>query len=224
MADTADILNTLSPDDIASRRRNRHGVAQGYLAPLTGHCTSLRSFHYHSTADFFDGARQRPQAIVADWIQHMSDETQRYAEIAAFIVSVQPNLRELLFEHGPDIDYFVRAFGQRYHTAFRDLQSHTDSLPMDHLFDTHLLPVLVAGPWPRLKKMTVMGIGHWKPIDAWSERATPAEIAYLHSKTLDFRDKVLQLWDAVPEGCEVLVRDEASRPFYNIRADLDNAF
>jgi hypothetical protein len=64
--------------------------------------------------------------------------------------------------------------------------------------------------------MVVRGIGHWKPINAWSEEATPAEIAWLHRKTVDFRQKAMDIGDAVRAECEVEVKDEASRPFYRL--------
>ncbi|KAF1952470.1 hypothetical protein CC80DRAFT_174714 [Byssothecium circinans] len=217
-ADEPHILQNLAPTQIALYRRDRPGPIQGYLHDLTGHCTSLRSFHYLSTAEYFDGSYTSNPHTRARWTLQVTDENSRYAELASFIDSVKPTLREFYFEHGPDIDYFGTAFSQRFHGSFTR-QTLTVPLPMDRFFDTHVLPILTAGPWPKLQTMTVKGIGHWKPVDAWSADATPAEVAWLHAKTRAFREKVLGIWEAVGEGCAVLVGDEAGRPFYRLWDD-----
>ncbi|KAF2642636.1 hypothetical protein P280DRAFT_467960 [Massarina eburnea CBS 473.64] len=202
-----------------SHRRDRHGAVQGYLAELTGRCTSLRSFHYLSTAEFFDDSHNQLPHASEHWHLLVTDENTRYGELAAFISSVKPTLRELLFEHGPDMHYFdTTASSRSYHASFTDHKLHIP-LPMDAFFDNHVLPVLTAGPWPRLQSMTVRGIGHWKSINAWSADASPEQIAWLHAKTAGFREKVLDLRGAVGEGCSVVVEDEASRPFYRFEAD-----
>lgn len=208
-------LGILSDSEIASHRRHRHGVAQGFLADLTGRCTVLRSFHLLTTAELVEGSTIWFMRRSRSWLDDVADDNRWYAEIGAFIDSVKPTLRELLFEHGPDIDY---APYRQCHPVFAG-PSHDARLPMDIYFDSHILPVLVSRPWPSLRRMTVKGMGHWKPIDPWKEDATPDEIRWLHKKTREFRDKVVMLWDAVGEGCEVVVEDEASRPFYRFQSD-----
>jgi hypothetical protein len=147
------------------------------------------------------------------WPISVADESRRYAEIGAFIESVKPTLRELVFEHGPDVEYYSTVKGQAYG------QAPDVPLPMDTYFDTYVLPVLVSGPWPRLTSVAIRGIGHWKPLDAWREEATDAEVDWLHAKTADFRNKAIMIWEAVSAGCEVVVEDEASRPFYRFQDD-----
>ncbi|KAF2690161.1 hypothetical protein K458DRAFT_426981 [Lentithecium fluviatile CBS 122367] len=213
-----EMLIALNAPNIESHRRTRHGALQGFLADLTGRCTALRSFHLLTTAEFFDGSFTSFSQPNSQWPKEVADENRRYGEVGAFIESVKPTLRDLHFEHGPDIDYFSTAEGHRFHQLFPG-QHLNDPLPMDVWFDAHVLPVLVSGPWPKLGSLTVKGIGHWKPLDAWGEEATVEEVRWLHGKTAEFRRKAIMIWDAAPEGCKVVVKDEASRPFYRFQAD-----
>jgi hypothetical protein len=166
-----------------------------------------------TTAEYFDNSHTSPSRPNPQWPTEVADESRRYQEIGAFIQSVKPTLRELLFDHGPDIEYFSTVKGQTYG------QTPDTPLPMDVYFDTFILPVLVSGPWPILMSLTVRGVGHWKPLDAWREGATADEVSWLHGKTADFRRKAIKIWDAAPKGCQIAIKDEASGPFYRFQAD-----
>lgn len=65
--------------------------------------------------------------------------------------------------------------------------------------------------------MIVRGISHWKPIHLWSDFATAEDHAYLDHKMAEYCRVVLALMEAAPEGCEVIVSDEATRPFYRLQ-------
>jgi hypothetical protein len=201
------MLDALNAPNIESHRRTRHGAAQGFLADLTGQCISLQSFHIMTTAQFNDCPLPSTE---------VDDEMNRYAEIGAFIEAAKSTLREVVFEHGPDIEYFSTV---RHPHFIRHGQNPEPPLHMDQHFDTYILPVLVSGPWPKLGKLTVRGMGHWKPIDAWREDATTEEVNWLHNKTVGFRSKASMIWDAAPAECKVVVTDEASRPFYRFQDD-----
>lgn len=209
--------STLSRNIMDAHRLDRQGQALGFLAKLTGHCPTLRSFHYICAAAFLDGGTLPWRRFQVDWPTQIADENRRYAEVGAFIDSVKPTLRELYFEHGPDTDYFE----SMNHPSQGILPGQTlaSPLPMDVFFDTHIFPVLISGPWQRLRSMTVRGIGHWKFVNAWRADAPPDEIRWLHCKTADFRQKAITLWEAAPEGCKVVVKDEARRPFYRFQSD-----
>jgi hypothetical protein len=219
-AEPGDALQTLSQVEILAHRRDRAGAVYGWLSTLTGRCTSLRAFHFFTTAEFVD--KSNNQRVPPTWNDEVQDEHRRYAELGAFIESIKPTLRELTFEHGPDIDYFFSNAPGRHTIRAFEGPNHDDPLPMDTYFDTHLLPVLASGPWPHLQSITIRGIGHWKPIHPWNEGATPEELRYLHAKTKHFRDRSELIWEAVgagKSGVEAVIEDEASRPFYRFQAD-----
>lgn len=214
-ADTDEIVATLPQSESMIHRKNRAGAIYGWLARLTGRCTSLRSFHYFSTAEFVD--KSSNTITSSDWLLEVQEEHRRYAELGAFISSVKPTLRELIFEHGPDIAYYGYNPGRHTVRAFEG-PFHDNPLPMDAYFDMNVLPVLALGPWPKLEKMVVRGIGHWKPLDPWNEKATREEIRYLHRKTIECRDRSEMIWDAVSgDGVDVCIEAEASRPFYRFQ-------
>lgn len=219
LADPPSIRKKLSDHDIETYGRDRAGAIQGYLTPLTGHCPSLRSLHILTTAEFIDLSTGRNGLPSPSWHLEAANEHRRYAEIGAFLSSVKHTLREFVFEHGPDIDYFGYSPGRHTNRAFAGPR-HDDSLPMDVYFDSYVLPVIASGPWPRLEKIVVRGIGHWKPLDLWREECTPDEMSYLHRKTRAFRDRAELIWEAVGgDEIDIMVEDEASQPFYRLQAD-----
>lgn len=219
LADPLSIRKKMSSHDIETYGRDRPGAIQGYLTPLTGRCPSLRSLHILTTAEFIDLSTGRNGLPSPTWHLEAANEHRRYAEIGAFLSSVKHTLREFVFEHGPDIDYFGHSPGRHTNRAFAG-PTHDDCLPMDVYFDAHVLPVIASGPWPRLEKIVVRGIGHWKPLDLWREESTPDEISYLHRKTRAFRDRAEMIWEAVGGNeIDIVVEDEASQPFYRLQAD-----
>ncbi|KAJ4295122.1 hypothetical protein N0V90_007132 [Kalmusia sp. IMI 367209] len=203
-------LKHLRRQVVIAHRCARPGPAYGYLRKWTGRCSTLQSFHYLSTALV---SANVPRVAPSLRSKLVADENNRYAEVASFIGSVRPTLRELLFEHGPDNNYFTM-----FVMTLPNNNSRTDPLPMDVFFNTHVFPVLTSA-WPRLRSMVVRGIGHWISVDPWKAEATPEDHNWLHSKTAEFRRSAIALHEAVPEGCKVVVEDEASRPFYRLQDD-----
>ena len=216
-AERKSTLLQLSEDEIRSYRRDRPGAVQGYLAPLTGRCSALRSLHILTTAEFVEQASSnRPSST---WPKEVEDENRRYAEIGAFLESVKPTLREFMFEHGPDVDYYGSSPGKHSESAFAG-PNHNNPLPMDAYFDAHVLPVFWTGSWPKLERIVVKGVGHWKPINAWKENGTANELRWLHRKTAEFRDRAITIWEAVGgSNIDIVIEDEASRPFYRRQND-----
>ena len=222
-ADPRHIRSALSSGTISTYRRDRPGAMQGYLDYLIGHCPNLRSLHILTTAEFVDQSSNQFGQQSSTWHLEVADEHRRYAEIGAFLASVKHSLREFIFEHGPDIDYFGNSPGRHTNQAFGG-PTHDNALPMDIYFDAHILPVIASGPWPKLEKIVVRGIGHWKPLDPWKEDSTPHEIRYLHDKTRASRDRAELIWEAVGGNeIDVVIEDEASQPFYRLQADKRRA-
>ncbi|CAI6319661.1 unnamed protein product [Periconia digitata] len=179
------------------------GFALGHLSSLTNRCTSLQSFHYHSTAEYFPGSAPHHQHHPTLWQQIMQKETLRFTELAAFIESVKFTLRDFFFEHGPDIDYVGSSVSAQ--------QRQNNPLPMDQLFDAHLRPVISTGPWPQLRRFRLLGIGYRDPMfvtTSWLEEGSQNDVHV-------YRDDVKMLLDAMPGVCEIAVSDKAGRPFYN---------
>jgi hypothetical protein len=212
-------LQGLDEEEIEMHRRRTSGALQGYLVPWTGKCSALRSFHIMTTADFV-GLNDGPLSAAAQqWPARMREEQSRYHEIAEFISSVRLTLRELIFEHGPDVDYFVRGPGRNTDIAFTG-PNHDNPLPLDVYFDTHILPLFWLGTWPKLQTLAIRGIGHWKPLNPWREGATTEEQRWLHNKTKEFRERALAIWNSAG-GSKIsfAVEDESSRPLYRFQAD-----
>ncbi|KAH7135603.1 hypothetical protein B0J11DRAFT_163976 [Dendryphion nanum] len=230
-AEPQEVLQNNSSDDIQLHRKDRAGPVQGWLGILTGKCTSLRTFHFLTHAEFVDKSLQPHFGINngTNWHLTVAQGHRRYAELGAFVASVKPTLREFLFEHGPESNLFGRSVGRHANSGVAGNinapfvgPGHDNPLPMDVFFDQHVLPVIASGHWSSLKKITIKGIGHWKPLDPWAEDATLEEVRYLHSKTRAFRDRAEMIWDAVEAGhrqVEFLVEDTASCPFYNLSND-----
>ncbi|KAF2116301.1 hypothetical protein BDV96DRAFT_47887 [Lophiotrema nucula] len=216
-AEPQSTLLQLSEDEIRSHRCDRPGAVQGYLEPLIGRCPALRSLHILTTAEFVEQTLNlRPSPI---WSLECEAEHRRYAEIGGFVDSVKSTLREFVFEHGPDVDYFGNSPGVHSERAFAS--SNLDNpLPMDYYFDTYILPVFWTGSWPKLERIIVRGIGHWKPIDAWKQDGMATELRWLHRKTTGFRERAITIWDAVDgSNIDIVIEDEASRPFYRRQND-----
>ncbi|KAF2465466.1 uncharacterized protein BDR25DRAFT_84198 [Lindgomyces ingoldianus] len=217
-ADPPHILNTLQPEEIQLHQRDRPGAIQGYLSTLTGRCPTLCSLHISTTGQFLDTNISRTGPSVLG-NQEFQDGNNQYIEIAAFLESVKGTLREFVFEHGPDFELFHISPTNPTWLPYSGL-SLSDPLPMDVFFDSHILPVISSGPWPKLQQMFVRGVGQWKPIDPWQETSGLEEVAYLHRKIKEFHSRAEMIWNAVDRSkAEVVVEDEASRPFYRLRAD-----
>jgi len=56
-----------------------------------------------------------------------------------------------------------------------------------------------------LLSLNVRDIGHWKPLDAWREEATAAEVDWLYGKTADVRRKAIMIFEAAPQGRQFVV-------------------
>jgi hypothetical protein len=215
-SDMDTILSALNEEEIDAHRRRRAGGAYGWLNHLRGRCASLRTFHYLTSGEFVDMSND---VFSPDWPEQVTNERYRYAEVAEFIEYIKPFIRELLFEHGPDIQYFGYNPGKHTDRAFQG-PNHDAPLPMDTYFNAYIYPVLTSGTWPKLQKITLRGIGHWKPLDLWGENATQEEIRYLHRKTVDFRDRAEMIWESVgAPRVDVCIEAEASKPFYRFQAD-----
>jgi hypothetical protein len=78
----------------------------------------------------------------------------RYDELASFIDSVRLTLETLLFEQGlePERAIFASCHGSRGHGPQK-------GRPMDSRFLDKVMPVLLRGPWPTLKSITILGVG-----------------------------------------------------------------
>lgn len=120
----------------------RHpGAMRGHLRLLAGKCSGLKSLCLRSVGNDDDR--------VGRWSPTL--DTERYNEWALFIKSVQPTLENLTIEQGLEFDN-----KSTLHCRPQPLQV---GRPMDARFTSTILPVLIEGYWPCLKRMTIMGIG-----------------------------------------------------------------
>ena len=119
-----------------------------HLRRRTGRCTALEYLIL--------------RGVGQEWRWHRSEQITgsaardelRYQEWAYFIQSVKPTLQSLEFEQGlPPED---PAQGDYAPHQFPRL---CPGRPMDQRFMKTLLPVLMSGPWPRLEKMVIRGLG-----------------------------------------------------------------
>ncbi|ORY13020.1 hypothetical protein BCR34DRAFT_277532 [Clohesyomyces aquaticus] len=218
-ADPDTILDALSPNEVDLHRRTRTGLLYGYLKVLTSCCPTLQTLYISTAGQFLDNSRTFRNTPSPAGQQELDDGANEYAEIGSFLESVKGTLKEFVFEHGPDMEYFHVSPTSSNLLPQLGL-SLTAPLPMDVFFDSNILPVLSSRPWPKLRRIVVRGVGQWLPVDPWQENSGSEEVAYLHRKIKEFRNRAELIWDAVDiDRVEVVVEDEASRPFYGLRAD-----
>lgn len=117
------------------------GLMRGLLKHLTGRCTGLKSLSLRKVGD--------RNVEECDLLRGMN-ECFLLAEWSAFIQSVSGTLEEFRFEQGPRQE-------RQFDTSIR---VHPVRM-MDRLFGSTVFPVLLAGPWPRLKMMEVRGVRSW---------------------------------------------------------------
>ena len=117
------------------------GLMRGLLSPLKGRCTGLKSLTLRKVGD-----RNSKESDVVRWM----NECLLVFEWASFIESVSGTLEEFMFEQGP-----------RDEEQFRGTHRVNPVRLMDRLFGAIIFPVLLAGPWPRLKSMEIKGVRSW---------------------------------------------------------------
>lgn len=118
------------------------GLVRGLLNPLTGRCTGLKSLTLRKVGD--------RNVEECDVLRGMN-ECFLLTEWSSFIQSVSTTLEEFTFEQGPRQDRQSGTSG-RVHPV----------RTMDRLFGSYIFPALLAGPWPRLKRMEVIGVRSWR--------------------------------------------------------------
>ena len=117
------------------------GLMRGLLSPLKGRCTGLKSLTLRKVGD-----RYPRESEVVRWM----NECHLLFEWASFIRSVSGTLEEFMFDQGPRDENQARG----------NIRVNPVRL-MDRLFGSVIFPVLLAGPWPRLKSMELRGVRSW---------------------------------------------------------------
>ena len=117
------------------------GLMRGLLSPLNGRCTGLKSLTLRKVGD-----RNTRESDVVRWM----NECNIMFEWAAFIESVSGTLEEFIFDQGP-----------RDEAQYRVGSPVNPVRLMDRLFGGIIFPALLAGPWPRLKRMELRGVRSW---------------------------------------------------------------
>ena len=117
------------------------GLMRGLLSPLKGRCTGLKSLTLRKVGD-----RYPRESDVVRWM----NECHLLHEWASFIGSVSATLEEFIFDQGPRNEKLSR----------ENIRVNPVRL-MDRLFGSIIFPVLLTGPWPRLKSMELRGVRSW---------------------------------------------------------------
>ncbi|KAM0803332.1 hypothetical protein BDR22DRAFT_819045 [Usnea florida] len=117
------------------------GLMGGLLSPLKGRCTGLKSLTLRKVGD-----RYLRESDVVRWM----NECHLLHEWASFIGSVSGTLEEFMFDQGPRNEKLCREYVRVNPVRL-----------MDRLFGSIIFPVLLAGPWPRLKSMELRGVRSW---------------------------------------------------------------
>lgn len=117
------------------------GLMRGLLSPLKGRCTGLKSLTLRKVGD-----RNTRECDVVRWMT----ECHLLFEWASFIESVSGTLEDFMFDQGP-----------RDEAQYRVGRPVNPVRLMDRLFGGIIFPALLAGPWPRLKRMELRGVRSW---------------------------------------------------------------
>ena len=117
------------------------GLMRGLLSPLNGRCTGLKSLTLRKVGD-----RNTRESDLVRWM----NECHLLFEWASFIESVSGTLEDFMFDQGP-----------RDEAQSRVGSPVNPVRLMDRLFGGIIFPALLAGPWPRLKRMEVRGVRSW---------------------------------------------------------------
>jgi hypothetical protein len=124
----------------------RHpGPMRGHLRPIQSQFANLQRLHIRTVGqDLFEDSSWASQR-----------DKNRYAELASFIDSVRLTLESLLFEQGLEPEF------TGYATCGRANIGHgpQKGRPMDSRFLDEIMPVLLRAPWPKLKSVTILGVG-----------------------------------------------------------------
>ncbi|KAF2472358.1 uncharacterized protein BDR25DRAFT_13680 [Lindgomyces ingoldianus] len=139
-----DLSKHVSSENSGCRRTNGGRPMDGILDILAGRCTSLMSLRITTWGP-------RESWLLDEKMTKIDD--QRYFSWGQFLKSVRHTLQYFSFEQGDNNNEFI---GDR-----RGRRPHQQHRPMDQLFVRWILPVLLEGPWPRMKRMEIRGVGRW---------------------------------------------------------------
>lgn len=185
-------------DFIEQLHGTRHPI--GLLDPLIGKCTSLRSL-YISTVGKSDEFAEDPL------------DERRYASWAQFMSSVRLGIEFLSFSQGVNIN---EAHAPK-DSLLRGPQ-RSEHRPMDRLFLDHILPILVAAPWPKMKRMEIRGVGRnrhpmpFQRLPTKEEWAQPDVVFSVKEKNFDvgpngFKYEVTKTVIAFPNAAKHVLRE-----------------
>jgi len=155
-------------------------------------------------------------------------DDRRFTEWARMISSVCQTLRFLSFKQGRDRNFDECPRGSRPGRTYGEYR------PMDQLFRQWIMPVLLAGPWPRIKRMEIRGVG--RTVESWCSSIMPEQTdlavpgVYLDVKqSLSGRgdvkyeceeiriafpyEKREELSKLLPDGADLIVEEEQERDY-----------
>ncbi|PVH95903.1 hypothetical protein DM02DRAFT_659694 [Periconia macrospinosa] len=119
----------------------------GHIDPLIGHLCHLKTLQIGTVA-YASKVCYLPSSLE---VIDIPTDTSVYTQWAHLLASLRPTLEALCFDQGYD--------------PWCPGRNRSGTVPtkpyrtMDWLFITHILPVLLAAPWPRMKRMHISGVG-----------------------------------------------------------------
>lgn len=113
----------------------------GALDAVVGRCTNLTSLCIATVGDSDERLACMP------W------DDRRYASWARFLSSVRSQLHSFSFKQGLSRNWDAAPRG------YCRPRPKYDSRPMDRLFRQWILPVLLAGTWPRVRRVEIRAVG-----------------------------------------------------------------
>ena len=129
------------------------GTMRGILPLIEGECTSLLSFTY-----------RKPGGVIPSGGWSAASDRKACTELASFLSSVRLTLQEFHFEQGVPEAWIIplREMNGSYPPGCPPLVTSTRGI---HLrFVRYVWPVLVSQDWPRLKMLSLRGVGAWKGV------------------------------------------------------------
>ncbi|CAO2653739.1 Nn.00g031500.m01.CDS01 [Neocucurbitaria sp. VM-36] len=171
------------------------------------------------------------------WRPHPWDD-RRYSSWARFLESVRNQLHYFSFKQGESRNAVAAPRGSRPGIP------HYDYREMDRLFREWILPVLLAAPWPHMRRLEIRGVGRsvkeitceTPPLEKnFNDPGVLLEVEHHPSHTstsVEYKVKIIrvafhaaaqeQLQNLLPKTAELIVEEEPERDYEDISFGSDD--